>query len=116
MAIALTVFGVLPLLRAHPVRWWLVIAGFVFGVTAILADRLLAPLNRAWMAFAHALQKVTTPIFLLVIFILVFTPIALLLRLLGKRPLPLRPDPGLATYWLMREPLKVDREYLERQF
>ena len=47
---------------------------------------------------------VVNPIVLMLLFIIVVTPMALLMRLLGKRPLRLAPDPDAASYWIKREP------------
>jgi hypothetical protein len=39
------------------------------------------------MGLAHAISKVTTPIFLSAVYFLVFTPIGLFMRLLGRNPM-----------------------------
>jgi hypothetical protein len=47
----------------------------------------LGPVYRAWMGVALLLSKVTTPIFMGVVYFLVLTPVGLVLRALGKHPL-----------------------------
>ena len=47
--------------------------------------RCLGPVQRAWMGLAHAISKVTTPIFMGVVYFLVLTPIGLLRRALGRQ-------------------------------
>ena len=54
---------------------------------AVLFPRQLQPLERAWMAFANLLSRVTTPIFLAVVFFVAITVTGLLMRLLGRNPL-----------------------------
>jgi hypothetical protein len=61
----------------------------------------LGPVYRGWMALAAAISKVTTPVFMGVIFFLVLTPAGFLVRLFGHRPLS-RPR-GAATYWQSRQ-------------
>jgi Saxitoxin biosynthesis operon protein SxtJ len=73
----------------------------------------LGPVYRAWMALARAISKVTTPIFMSVIFFLVLTPAGLLVRLFGHRPLT-RPH-GAGTYWHSR-PEGERRSALDHQF
>jgi hypothetical protein len=73
----------------------------------------LSGLNRAWMGLAHLISKVTTPIFMGVVYFIVVTPISLLMALFGKRPL--RVQSGVATYWSERAPDKR-RSDLTRQF
>ena len=47
----------------------------------------LGGLQRAWMALAHAISRVTTPIFMGAVYFLVLTPTAVVMRLLGRNPL-----------------------------
>ena len=54
---------------------------------ALLIPTLLGPVNRAWMGLAHLISKVTTPIFMGVVYFVVLTPIGLGMRLAGRRPL-----------------------------
>ena len=69
-------------------------AGAIFGalgallvLAALVVPSRLGPVERAWMGLAHLISKVTTPIFMCVVFFLVITPIGLLMRLVGRRPL-----------------------------
>lgn len=72
----------------------------------------LGPLQRAWMGLAHLISKVTTPIFMGVVYFLVISPISLLMALFGKRPLGVRVGP---SYWQDR-PAEKQRSNLTRQF
>lgn len=83
----------------------------VLGGLAVPAQ--LGPAYRAWMALARAISKVTTPIFMSVIFFLLFTPVGFLVRLFGHRPLTRRPD--TATYWHSR-PEGERRSAMDHQF
>jgi hypothetical protein len=61
----------------------------------------LGPVQRFWMGIAHAISKVTTPIFLAVIYFVVIAPAGFVLRLFGRKPLS--PSPDAPTYWVTRE-------------
>jgi hypothetical protein len=50
------------------------------------------------------------------LFYLVVTPTGLLMRLLGKRPIPLHPDPALQSYWIRREPQPPEQRSMTNQF
>jgi Saxitoxin biosynthesis operon protein SxtJ len=52
---------------------------------------------------------------LVLVFAVVVTPVALLLRLLGRDPLSRRPDPRVSTYWVERRIDPDPRRYF-RQF
>lgn len=88
------------------------------GVGLILAALLipthLGPVYRAWMGMALLLSKVTTPILMGVIYFLVITPIALLMRLMGRNPMVRKPVDG--SFWILRAEGSGRRSDLERQF
>ena len=78
--------------------------GAALFVLAIVAPSRLSLLNRVWLKIGAVLAMVVNPIVLLLLFAIVVTPTALLMRLLRRRPLRLAPDPGAASYWIKREP------------
>ncbi len=82
-------------------------------VAALAIPTRLGPLQRGWMALAHAISRVTTPIVLGVIYFLLLTPIGLLMRATGSDPLRLPPE-GPSRWWVRRE--EEQRSRLERQF
>jgi hypothetical protein len=86
--------------------------GGVLLALGIAMPAQLGPLQRAWMGLAHLISKVTTPIFMGVVYFLVVTPISLLMALFGKRPLRAK---QAATYWHVR-PEGAQRSDLTRQF
>lgn len=87
--------------RGHPVTVQ-VLGGL--SVALILAGLLipgrLGPVNRAWMGVAHVISKVTTPIFLAIVYFLVISPMGVLMRLFGRNPLVHKPQQG--SLWLPR--------------
>ena len=81
-------------------------------LSGVVIPTKLRPVERAWMAFAHALSKVTTPIFMGVVYFVVLTPIAYLRRLMGGSALVHRSGPH--GFWLDRS--QDPRSTLTRQF
>ncbi len=108
-------FGVLA-----AVAWWrgseraLVVFGALAGALAaagLIIPGRLGPVERAWMGLAHAISRVTTPIFMGVVYFLVIAPVAILRRALGGNPLTAhRGDTG----WVDRQ--ATPRGDLTRQF
>ena len=86
-------------------RQTLGLAGAALGVPLLIAGLLvpdrLGPVQRAWMRLALAISRVTTPVFMALLFFLVITPAGLIGRLLGRKPL-VRPATG--GVWIRREP------------
>lgn len=87
--------------------------GAALVLAGLLIPRHLGPVERAWMALALAISKVTTPVFMGVLYFLVLLPAGVIMRLVGKRPL-VHPA-GEHGYWVLR-----DREgttsTMDRQF
>jgi DMSO reductase anchor subunit len=86
--------------------------GVLLVLGALAVPTHLGPLQRAWMGLAHAISKVTTPIFMGIVFYLVITPIGILMRLVGRRPLVHQERDG--GFWVA--PASGGRSDIERQF
>lgn len=100
--------------KALPVRLVFTALGALLSLAAVVAPTALGPVNRAWMGLAHLISKVTTPIFLGVVYFLVITPIGLLRRAMGHRSMVHLPGP--TGFWLPRPPELRRRADMERQF
>jgi len=77
-----------------------------------LVPTLLGPVERGWMRFAHLLSKVTTPLFMGIVYFLVVTPIALFTRAIGRQPMVHKEKDG--GFWIA--PPSGGRSDMERQF
>jgi len=86
--------------------------GLLLALAALLVPTRLGPLERAWMGLAHAISKVTTPIFMAVVFFVVVTPMGSLMRLLGRRALVHHERDG--GFW--GAPASGGRSDMQRQF
>jgi hypothetical protein len=88
--------------------------GAALALAGLAVPTALAPVYRGWMGFAHLLSKVTTPIFMGVVYFLVITPMSLLMRLFGRHPLVHRPMND--SYWVRREPHSDPTDTMRHQF
>jgi len=98
------IIAVWPLWHGAGLRWWSVGVAAAFAVAAVAVPRVLAVPNRLWMKFGLLLGKIVSPIALGILFYLVFMPIGVLMRVLGKDPLKLKRDDAATSYWVNREP------------
>ena len=87
--------------------------GLLLIVAGLTIPAQLGPIQRAWMGLAHLISKVTTPVFLGVVFFLAITPVGWLMRLFGSRPLRRPPGP---TAWITRAPEARRSLDMHRQF
>lgn len=91
--------------------WTALTAGF--GIAALAAPRALEPLNRLWFRFGLLLHRIVNPLVMGLMFFAVITPIGLLMRALGKRPIPVAPDRTATSYWIARQtpPGPMSKQY-----
>jgi hypothetical protein len=74
----------------------------------------LGPVYRAWMSFAFLLSRVTTPVFMAIIYFLVILPTGIMVRTFGRNPIVRKPIDG--SYWIPRGEVPGRRSDLKRQF
>ena len=88
--------------------------GALLILLGAVAPGVLVPVERAWMKLSHLMSAITTPIIMAVIYFLVLTPIAMLMRALGRNPLR---HPGSdKTLWVSRASEQAGRGGMDRQF
>jgi hypothetical protein len=90
--------------------------GAVLLLFGIGAPSRLAALNRLWLQLGVVISKIVNPIVLALLFFLVISPMALVMRMAGRRPLRLAPDRAALSYWIAREPPEGEPSSMRRQF
>lgn len=108
-------FGLaLPLLKGHslPLLPWAISSGFV--TLGVVAPRSLKPVYDLWLKIGHALGWVNSRIILTVIFAVVVTPMALVMRLMKRDTMQRQWQPQWTTY---RTPCRPrDRQHCEKPY
>jgi saxitoxin biosynthesis operon SxtJ-like protein len=107
------------------IAWWrgregaaFIFAGLagIFFLAGLVAPTRLGPVERVWMAVAHAISRVTTPLFMGIVYFVVLTPIGLFRRAVTKHTLS--PSRSAKTFWVDRKKTEPEaaRRRMERQF
>jgi hypothetical protein len=87
----------------------------VLGLGFIFFPIRLKPVYNAWQYIAHLLGRAFTTIILVLIYCFVITPAGLIKRLIGGRPLPIKPNDNVSSYWVIRpEPAQPKERFLKR--
>lgn len=110
------VIGLLPVIHSGMPRFWALFLGLMFCSVALLKPQALHLLNQAWIKFGLLLHAVVSPIVMAILFFATVTPIAFILRALGKDPLRLKLDRSSTTYWIERSPPGPSPESIKNQF
>lgn len=111
-----SISGLLPLFRHGQPRLWALAAAAVFLLIGLIAPASVHGLNVLWMKLALLISKITNPLVTGLLFFLVFTPFAILFRLMGRDALRLRKDPAAPTYWISRTPPGPDPATMPNQY
>jgi len=82
-------------------KWVMVGLGGSLYLAGLTLPGRLGPIYRGWMRMALAISKVTTPIFMAIVYFIVLTPTGLLMRLFGKKPIRHRLVDG--SFWQSTE-------------
>jgi hypothetical protein len=102
--------------RSQPLfPWAFGLSALTLAVTLVVPNW-LAPANRAWMKLAEILNRIVSPIVLGASFYVVLTPIAIVMRLMGRDAMKRRFEPSVPSYWIDREPPGPDPAGLPNQF
>jgi len=87
----------------------------ILGIGFIFMPCRLKGVYTAWLTIAHFLGTMVTALVLSAAYYLVITPSALIKRLFGGRPLPVKPDKKASSYWVARpEPAQPRERFLKR--
>jgi len=85
------------------------------GLGFILFPYQLRPVYDAWLKIAHFLGRIFTTLILALAYYLVITPSAIIKRLFGGNPIPVKPDRKASSYWVNRtEPIQPKERFLKR--
>jgi hypothetical protein len=99
----------LPWIWDKPSPAWAWIVAAVFVITALVLPAALGPVYRLWMKIGHVLGWINTRIILGLVFFVIFAPVALFFKLLGKDPLKQRLDASASSYRIASEQPPRDR-------
>jgi hypothetical protein len=99
--------------RGHPTTFAVLGSlGALLVAAGIVLPTALGPVERAWMGLARVISRVTTPLFMGIVYFVLLTPIGVLRRAFGGSPLVHRT--GATGVWLDRR--QSPRGALDRQF
>ena len=90
--------GLWPIFKNSDLRIWSLILSIIFLFLGVLNSRILTPLNIVWFKFGMLLGKIISPIVMGLIFFIVVTPTAIILKLFNKDVLSLKKNKS-NSYW-----------------
>ena len=97
--IVFLLIAIYPLINSEGLRIWSIIIAIFFLILGLINSKVLTPFNKLWFKFGLLLGKIISPIIMGIIFFLVVTPIAFIMRIIGKDLLNLKFNKN-KSYWI----------------
>ena len=85
------------------------------GLWTTIAPFSLRPIFNVWMKLARFIGMVNTYLILFLLYFFILTPIAIVLRLFGGSPLPIKFREDVDSYWIVRD-YKFEKKNYQREF
>ena len=98
-SIVFLIIALFPLINNESLRIWSLIISAVFLFLGLINSKILTPLNKIWFKFGLILGRIVSPVIMGVVFFLVVTPTAFIMRLVGKDLLNLKFNKH-KSYWI----------------
>ncbi|HET8711382.1 MAG TPA: SxtJ family membrane protein, partial [Spongiibacteraceae bacterium] len=107
--ILIFLFGLLlPYLKHHEIRVWPFYIGMPVALLATVRPAGLRPLYVVWMKFGEVMGFINTRIIMSIFFFVLLTPIAWLMKALGKDPLARTLEKSVNSYRVTSKPYAKD--------
>ena len=95
-------YGIWPILSSNEIRIWSLSMGIIFLILGLLNSKLLTPFYNLWIKLGTLLGRIVSPIVMFLVYFVFITPLAVIIRLLGKDLLRKKFN-KLPSYWIKRE-------------
>jgi len=90
--------------------------GILFILFGWMVPVVLKPIYIVWMSAAATMGFIMTRIILSVLFLFLFMPASLAMRILRKDPLKEKIEPNKQSYWIKRKSISLDSNSIENQY
>jgi len=88
--------------------------GCTFGLMGFVCPKLIFTLRKGWLFLGKIMGRIMTPFIMGVLFVFLFVPVGIILRVLGKDILSLKFSKQAKTYWVNKN--NLDSASMREQF
>ena len=92
------------------------VLGVALAVSALAVPGWLIPVTRAWLRLGVVVHRVVGPIVLGGLWLVMFTPVGIVRRTLGRDPMYLKYDRTVASSWHVRERRRYSLDDFRQQY
>ena len=111
----LAVIGAVLYFRQKPNSVYFLMISLALLLPALIFPQILKMPYRFWMKLSDIMGWIMTRVILTILFYLVFTPTALILKVIKKDLLNLKIKPNQSSYWLEKK-TQLDKQSILKQY
>ncbi len=108
--------GIVLYVKGRGTYAYLIGVAFALSFFGVLFPKIIKPLYITWMFFALILGWVMTRVILVLLYYLVFTPMALFMKMRGKDLLSRKFDGMCESYWVRKDNKAFNKERYTKQY
>ena len=101
--------------KIETIDFFYLLLSVMFVMTSLIKADILLPLNKSWMFLGFLLSKIVSPLVLGLLFFALITPVALIIKLIGRDELKLKNQKN-NTFWISKEEIKDYKTFFNNQF
>lgn len=106
-------FGLYPIVSSHEIRVWSILIAISFVIIAIVNPIYLSAFYKVWIKLGDVIGGIISKIIMFILYFGLFTPISIILKILGKDLLNKKIDKDKSSYWIDRE---IQPQSMKHQF
>lgn len=97
------VIGIYPLLDNENLRIWSVVISLLFIAVSFIKPVIMTTFYKKWVLFGAVIGGIVSKVIMFILYFGLFTPVSLVLKIMGKDLLNKKVDKSVNSYWVERE-------------
>jgi hypothetical protein len=94
--------GFYPLINTEYMRLWAIYIGVLFVLISVVRPLALKKFYGVWVKIGEFIGSIISKVIMFILYFALFTPVSLILKILGKDLLSKKIDKNKSTYWIDR--------------
>ncbi len=104
-------FWLYPLIYKWDIRIWSLVVSVILLIICFTVPVLIRPFYQIWIKFWNIMWWINSRLIMFILFFFIFTPVALVLKLLRKDLLRKKLDKKYKSYWIKNDDTKSSMNY-----
>ena len=102
------IISLYPLLNNNNIRIWALLISLFLFVISLLFPKILQVPNKLWFKFGNLLGYIVAPIIMGIIFLIIITPIGVIINIFNKDFFNKKINKSVKSYWVLSDKKKIN--------